>query len=97
MGKLQPKFVDPYLVQEAYTNRSYRLEHEGRHTIQSEGRLKQFTECPIATGQVPKRVDYHSQPHRKLATLKLPKPKATNTLWTMEQLWAAEMAPSPKP
>lgn len=79
MGKLQPKFIGQYLIQEAYANHTCRLEHKGRQTIQSEGRLKPFTYCPITTGQVPKRVEYCSQLQKRLAAPRLPKPKATHT------------------
>ena len=51
--KLQPKFVGPHEVVEAYRNHTYLLEHLGQATVQNECRLKLYRPCIEKAGQAP--------------------------------------------
>ena len=51
--KLQPKFVEPYEVVEAYINHTYLLERLGQTTVQNECRLKLYRPCIERAGQAP--------------------------------------------
>ena len=51
--KLQPKFVGPYEVVEAYRNHTYLLERLGQATVQNECRLKLYRPCIEKAGQAP--------------------------------------------
>ena len=51
--KLQPKFVGPYEVVEAFKNHTYLLERLGQTTVQNECRLKLYRPCTERAGQAP--------------------------------------------
>ena len=51
--KLQPKFVGPYEVVEAFQNHTYLLERLGQTTVQNERRLKLYRPCTERVGQAP--------------------------------------------
>ena len=51
--KLQPKFVGPYEVVEAFKNHTYLLERLGQTTVQNECRLKLYRPCTEKAGQAP--------------------------------------------
>ena len=49
--KLQPKFVGPYEMVEAFQNHTYLLERLGQTTVQNECRLKLYRPCTERAGQ----------------------------------------------
>ena len=61
--KLQPKFVGPFKVLEAFPNHTYRIAQSGQESVQNESRLKRFLPCSYKTGQAPVLVE----PSRQLA------------------------------
>ena len=55
--KLQPKFVGPFKVLEAFPNHTYRIAQSGQESVQNESRLKRFLPCSYKTGRAPVLVE----------------------------------------
>jgi len=52
-GKLQLKFVGPYMVVEAMPNHTYKMECSGQVSIQNEAHLKPYWASLDAVGEAP--------------------------------------------
>jgi len=52
-AKLQPKFVGPYVVVEAMSNHTYKIERSGQVSIQNEACLKPYWASPDAVEEAP--------------------------------------------
>ena len=63
--KLQPKFVGPYEVIEAWGGHTYRIERQGQQSIQHESRLKPFRACIESKGQAPATLEPARRPNMK--------------------------------
>ena len=63
--KLQPKFVGPYEVIEAWGGHTYRIERQGQQSIQHESRLKPFRACAEPSGQAPATLEPARRPNMK--------------------------------
>ena len=51
--KLVPKYVGPYVVQDALPNHTYRVTMDGKSSVQNEQRLKLFRDCRSTAGRAP--------------------------------------------
>ena len=68
--KLQPKFVGPYEVIEAYSNHTYGIERSGQVSLQNECRLKLFKPYIEAVGQAPAMLEPRHKRNMNGATKK---------------------------
>ena len=66
--KLQPKFVGPYTVLEAYPNHTYKTEQNGQVSVQNKKRLKMHTLSSCQAGQAPVFNELQKRPNMKGAT-----------------------------
>jgi len=64
-AKFQPKFVGPYCVVEVLPNHTYRVEHSGQVSVQSEQRLKPYQASPNAARQAPPLLEPNRQPNHR--------------------------------
>ena len=63
--KLQPKFVGPYHVLEAYDNHTYKIERQGQSSVQNEVRLKLYHPCAAEPGRAPVDLEVRQRPNMK--------------------------------
>ena len=63
--KLQPKFVGPYHVLEAYDNHTYKIERQGQSSVQNEVRLKLYHPCAAEPGRAPVNLEAKRRPNMK--------------------------------
>ena len=66
--KLQPKYVGPYTVLEAYPNHTYKIEQNGQTSVQNERRLKLHTASNCPAGQAPTLNEPRRRPNMRGAT-----------------------------
>ena len=64
-NKLQPKFVGPYQVLEAYENHTYLIDRQGQDSVQNEVRLKLHHPCTAELGKAPTSLEPRRRPNMK--------------------------------
>ena len=64
-NKLQPKFVGPYQVLEAYENHTYLIDRQGQDSVQNEVRLKLHHPCSTELGKAPASLEPRRRPNMK--------------------------------
>ena len=63
--KLQAKFVGPYEVLKAFPNHTYEICRQGQKSVQSEQRLKKYTEAIRPAGRAPGELEVRRRPNMK--------------------------------
>ena len=67
-AKLQPKFLGPYTIIQAFKNHTYTIERQGQQSVQNECRLKIYTPGYHQPGMAPGSRERSRRPNMKGAT-----------------------------
>ena len=71
--KLQPRYVGPYAITQAWDNHTYRVEKGGKSSVENEVRLKLHRPCPTRIGQAPP-LDENNPVRKETAAPVVPQP-----------------------
>ena len=72
--KLQPRYVGPYTITQAWANHTYRVEKGRKSSVENEVRLKLHRPCPTRIGQAPP-LDENNPVPREPAAPVVPRPQ----------------------
>lgn len=73
--KLQPKFVGPFEIEEAYHNHTYLIMRHGQRSVQNGCNLKPYYPCTDPRGQAPAALEPNRRPNMRGATRKKRRPR----------------------
>ena len=88
--KLQPKFVGPYEVLQAFDNHTYKIGRQGQESVQSEMRLKKYTRATQPVARAPVELEPRRGPNMKGTRRKIRRESEN------EFISLPEVAPEPK-